>query len=70
MDNIFGLKTDGLQTIVNISHRVSALSRADKVIVLDKGRITEQGSPDELIALGGLYARTAALQSLSGANDG
>jgi ABC-type multidrug transport system fused ATPase/permease subunit len=34
------------------------------VVVLEKGRITEQGSPAELTAQGGFYARTAALQRL------
>ena len=53
-------------TIIIISHRVSALSRADEVIVMDKGRIIEKGSPAKLAAQGGFYARTAALQSLGG----
>ena len=51
-------------TMLIISHRVSALSRADEVIVMDKGRIIERGTPARLAALGGFYARTAALQSL------
>jgi ATP-binding cassette subfamily B protein len=51
-------------TMIIVSHRVSTLSRADQVIVLEKGKIAEQGSPAELMALGGFYARTAALQSL------
>jgi len=51
-------------TMLVVSHRVSTLSRADHVIVMDKGRIIEQGSPAELVTLGGFYARTAALQSL------
>ena len=53
-------------TVIIISHRVSALGRADNIIVLDKGRIIEQGRAEELIALGGVYSRTAALQSLDG----
>ena len=53
-------------TLIIISHRVSALSRADEVVVLDRGRIIEQGTPAELAAQGGFYARTAALQSLGG----
>jgi ATP-binding cassette subfamily B protein len=55
-------------TAIIVSHRVSALSRSDGLIVLDKGRIIERGSPGELAALGGFYARTAALQSLGGEN--
>jgi ATP-binding cassette, subfamily B, multidrug efflux pump len=50
--------------MIVVSHRVSALSRADEVIVLEKGRIIEKGSPAELALGSGLYARTAALQSL------
>jgi len=51
-------------TMIIVSHRVSALSRADKVIVLEKGRIIEKGAPAELASSGGFYSRTAALQSL------
>jgi ATP-binding cassette subfamily B protein len=64
-------------TILVISHRVSTLRNADRVLVLDKGRITEYGTPQELALRGGYYARTAALQrleqgdlSLLGAGDG
>jgi ABC-type multidrug transport system fused ATPase/permease subunit len=57
-------------TVIIISHRVSALRHADKVLVLDKGRIAEYGSPEELEGSGGFYARTAALQRLEGADGG
>ncbi|MCL2007982.1 MAG: ABC transporter ATP-binding protein/permease [Treponema sp.] len=70
LENLFNLSRDNASvTMILISHRVSTLARADHVIVLDKGAILEQGSPAELIALGGSYARTAALQSL-GKDDG
>ncbi|MDR3277031.1 MAG: ABC transporter ATP-binding protein/permease [Treponema sp.] len=52
------------KTGIIISHRVSTLRYADKVAVLDQGRITEYGSPAELIARGGFFAKTAALQQL------
>ena len=54
------------RTTIIISHRVSTLRYADKVLVLDKGRIAEFGSPAELAAspAGGFYARMAALQRL------
>jgi ATP-binding cassette, subfamily B, multidrug efflux pump len=45
-----------------ITHRVSAASRCDSVIVLDDGKIVERGTHDELIARGGLYAAFAEEQ--------
>ena len=74
LDGLFELgketRRSGLAwTLIIISHRVSTLSRSDEVIVLDKGRIAEQGSPAELVTLGGIYARTAALQSLGSENQ-
>jgi ATP-binding cassette subfamily B protein len=51
-------------TVIVISHRVSTLRNADRVLVLEKGRIIEYGDPQELAARGGYYARTAALQRL------
>jgi ATP-binding cassette subfamily B protein len=50
--------------MIIVSHRVSALGRAEEVVVLEKGRIIERGTPAELASSGGFYARTAALQSL------
>jgi ATP-binding cassette subfamily B protein len=52
------------KTTIIISHRVSTLQNADKVIVLDRGRISEAGKPGELIGRGGFYAQTAELQQL------
>jgi ATP-binding cassette subfamily B protein len=57
------------QTMIIISHRVSALSYADKVVVLEKGGISEEGRPEDLARGAGLYARTAALQRLGEASD-
>jgi ATP-binding cassette subfamily B protein len=57
-------------TVIVISHRVSTLRHAGKVMVLDKGRIAEYGSPEELAGSGGFYARTAVLQRLEGADGG
>jgi ATP-binding cassette subfamily B protein len=51
-------------TVIIVSHRVSALSRAGRIVVLEKGGISEEGTPGELLMKGGFYARTAALQKL------
>ena len=45
------------RTTLIIAHRLSTVRRADRIIVLDRGRMVEQGSHDELLAEGGLYAR-------------
>ncbi|MDR1859228.1 MAG: ABC transporter ATP-binding protein/permease, partial [Treponema sp.] len=57
------LERKGKTTII-ISHRVSTLRYADKVLVLDGGRQSEYGSPAELANSGGFYSRMAALQQL------
>lgn len=45
------------RTVLMIAHRLSTVVGADKIVVMDEGRVAEQGSHDELIAAGGLYAR-------------
>jgi len=54
--------TQGLTTVL-ISHRFSTLRRADHIAVIDQGRVSEQGSHDELLALDGAYARLFRLQA-------
>lgn len=54
--------TRGLTTVV-ISHRFSTVRRAQRIVVLGGGRITEQGSHEELLASGGRYAELFELQA-------
>ncbi len=51
------------KTVVAIAHRLSTIAAMDRLIVLDKGRIVEQGTHFSLLAAGGLYARLWAHQS-------
>ena len=53
----------GSASIIIISHRITTLSKADKILVLEKGRIVEQGTHDELVAAGGIYRKIYDIQS-------
>ncbi|MDO4741536.1 MAG: ABC transporter ATP-binding protein, partial [Eubacteriales bacterium] len=59
----------GDATLILIAHRVSTLALSDQIIVLDGGKIIERGTHEQLLALGGEYARTAAMQGEEGAYE-
>lgn len=52
------------RTVIVIAHRLSTIRRADLIVVLDSGRITETGTHDELVNGGGIYQRLHELQYL------
>jgi ATP-binding cassette subfamily B protein len=61
---------DGLmrdRTTIVIAHRLATVLKADRILVMDQGRIVEEGSHDSLIRQNGLYARLARLQFDNGA---
>ncbi|MGP4008950.1 ABC transporter ATP-binding protein [Streptomyces sp. 4N124] len=51
------------QTVILITHRLASVRHADLVHVLDQGRLVESGTPDELLATGGVYAELYSLQA-------
>ncbi len=51
------------KTVIAIAHRLSTIARMDRIVVLDKGRIIEEGRPDDLLSSGGLYSRLWARQT-------
>lgn len=55
------------RTTIIIAHRLATVKKAGRIIVMDGGRIVQQGTHDDLVAEGGLYARLARLQFTDGA---
>ena len=51
------------KTVIAIAHRLSTIAQMDRILVMDKGRIVEEGSHSDLLAQGGLYAQFWARQS-------
>ena len=60
-DNLYRLMEG--KTVIAIAHRLSTIAALDRLIVIDEGRIVEEGSHDQLIAQGGLYAQLWKRQS-------
>ena len=54
------------RTTLIVAHRLATVKKADRIVVLDRGKVVAQGSHDRLVAEGGLYARLAQLQFTDG----
>jgi ATP-binding cassette subfamily B multidrug efflux pump len=62
IDNLRRLK--GEKTLIVVSHRISPLKGADRIYVMEDGRIVEQGSHADLVTRGGLYERLVRYQQM------
>jgi len=53
------------RTVITIAHRLNTIADADKIIVLNEGYVTEEGTHEELMSKGGLYAELYVMQSIA-----
>jgi ATP-binding cassette subfamily B multidrug efflux pump len=60
-DTLYGVMEG--KTVIAIAHRLSTIARMDRIVVLDQGRVAEEGTHDVLLARGGIYARLWSRQS-------
>jgi len=58
------------RTVITIAHRLSTIRDADTILVLERGRVAEQGKHEELVALGGIYAELHRIQAGEGDRPG
>jgi ABC-type multidrug transport system fused ATPase/permease subunit len=69
MNNLKEIGKDEEKTCVIIAHRLSTVQDCDMIVVMDNGRVVEQGTHDELISRGGRYSQLLAFQRSHPDND-